>query len=228
MPVHREGPGHTGLEGKGREAKAMRRIGVAIAAVLVVSPVAAQAQSAADDYSSDFTHLQPGKPRGSKPLSRERFDEAVGKLFAAGDSNGDGTITLDEFNTAVETARDRAIRSRFAAIDADRNQSLSLAEFAEWQRAMGSTVLADGPEAAGGILVAEEIRVGFGRGDDDEIAERLVRPLTATALVEANEDYDSGVSRAELVAWEGKVFAAADQNNDGFVVPAELADAPGN
>lgn len=205
----------------------MRRIGIALAAAaLLVSPAAVQAQSTGV-YAADLSRIEPGKPPGSKPLSREKFDQAVGKLFAAGDGNGDGTITLDEFNAAVETGRDRAIRDRFAGIDSDSDQSLSFAEFAEWQRRMGSTVLADGPEAAGGVLVAEQISIGFGRGDDDKIAERLVKPLTATALVEANANYDGGVTLDELVAWESEAFAAADQNSDGFVVQAEMADALG-
>lgn len=202
---------------------AMRRIGILLGAALLVSPLAAPAQT--ETYGADISRIEPGKPRGAKPLSREKFDEAVGKLFAAGDGNRDGTITLDEFNAAVAAGRERAIRDRFAAIDGNRDQSLSLAEFAEWQRRLGSTVLVDGPESGGGALVAEEIRIDFGRGDDDRIAQRVVRPLTATALVEANTDYDAGVTLAELVAWQSQHFAAADLNNDGFVVDGELSDA---
>lgn len=199
----------------------MRRIGVLLAATLLVSPPSAQAQNPAA-FSPDTSRITPGPPPGAKPLRRDRFDEAVGKLFAAGDSNSDGTITLAEFNAVVAATRERAIRERFAAIDGDRNQSLSFAEFAQWQHTMGSTVLSEGAEAGGGALVAEEIRISFGRGDEDELTEGVIEPLTATALVEANEDYDGGVSLPELIAWEGKAFASADQNSDSFVTFTEL------
>lgn len=199
----------------------MGRIGVLLATALLLLPLPAQAQNPAA-FSADTSRIEPGPPPGAKPLPRDKFDEAVAKLFAAGDSNDDGTITLAEFNATVAANRDRAIRDRFAAIDGDRNQSLSLAEFGEWQRRMGSTVLADGIDAAGGALVAEEIRIDFGRGDDDQLIERVIQPLTATALVEANEDYSAGVTLAELIAWEGKAFARLDQNGDTFVTYTEL------
>jgi hypothetical protein len=201
----------------------MRRIGAILAAALLFSPLAAQAQDSVGSYGADASRIQRGRDPGAKPLRRDKYDEAVGKLFNAGDSNRDGTITLAEFNATVSAGRERAIRDRFATIDSDRDDTLSLAEFAEWQRRLGSTVLVDGPEAGGGALVAEEIRIGFGRGDENELIERVIAPLTATALVEANGDYDAGVSLAELVAWEGQAFEKADDNGDGFVTFDELA-----
>lgn len=198
----------------------MRGIGILLAVTLLSAP-AAQAQNPAA-FSADTSRIEPGPPPGAKPLRRDQFDEVVARLFAAGDGNRDGTITLAEFNAAIAARRERAIRERFAAIDGDRNQALSYAEFSQWQNAMGSTVLADGVAAGGGALVAEEITIGFGDGDRDQIAERVIEPLTATALVEANEDYDSGVSLAELVAWEGRAFARFDDNSDNFVTFAEL------
>lgn len=209
----------------------MRGIGILLAAGLLLSPVVAQAQPQPGAFSADTSRIEPGPPPGAKPLRRDQFDEVVAKLFAAGDGNRDGTITLAEFNAAIAARRERAIRERFAEIDGDRNQALSYAEFSHWQNAMGSTVLADGVAAGGGALVAEEITIGFGDGDRDRIAERVIEPLTATALVEANEDYDSGVSLAELVAWEGRAFARFDDNSDNFVTFAELEmyrpEAPG-
>jgi len=198
----------------------MRGIASLLAALMLLSPQAAAAQSTSFD--ADTSRITPGPPPGTKPLTRARFDDSVARLFAAGDSNRDGTITLAEFNAIVGAARDRAIGERFAAIDSNRDKALSLAEFAEWQRRMGSTVLADGSAAGGGGLVAEEIMIDFGRGDDDVLIERVIEPLTATALVEANEDYSSGVTLAELVAWEARAFDRADENDDNFVTVGEI------
>ena len=48
-----------------------------------------------------------------------------------------------------------------------------------------------------------------------------VEPLNATMLAAANADYDAGASLAEIAAYEGKRFEAADLNKDGWVTEDE-------
>jgi hypothetical protein len=209
----------------------VRAIGITLTLVLLAAPLPALAQER-DSHCSQYTGDQfddlssPDGPRPPQPLAREKYDEAVGRLFAAADTNKDGTITLAEFQAIIAGRREQAISERFAAIDTDRNKSVSYAEFAQWQRSLGSTVLADGGGPMDG-LVAEQIRLEPGRSRDSRLIARLIEPLSSTLIAAANTNYDAGVSLAELVAYEGKKFEAADSNHDGWLAPEEVGAGTG-
>jgi len=66
-------------------------------------------------------------------------------------------------------------------------------------------------------IVIPESRSATGRA----IA-RLVEPLGSTVITAANTDYDAGTSLAELIAYEGKRFEAADTNHDGRITVDEM------
>jgi len=147
-------------------------------------------------------------------------------MFASGDSDRNGLLTLAELRAAIEARKDAAIRSRFAGVDADRNQAVSFAEFNQWQRSLGSVVLSEeGAAAASNTVVSEDIRPEPVRGRGGLVLARLVAPLNATMLVAANADHDGGASLAEVAAYEGKRFEAADANSDGWVTDDELRQA---
>jgi Ca2+-binding EF-hand superfamily protein len=172
-----------------------------------------------------FEHLTAGEPRRGPgdAVRRERFDDAVTKMFAVADTDRNGLLALAELRAAIETRRDTAIRGRFASIDADRNQAVSLAEFNQWQRSLGSAVLSDeGAAAASNTVVSEDIRPAPERGAGAQVLARLVVPLNATMLVAANTDHDGGASLAEIAAYEGKRFETVDSNQDGWVTDEEL------
>jgi hypothetical protein len=157
--------------------------------------------------------------KGPEPLARKDFDRGVEKLFRAGDSDGNGTITLAELGATIEARKAQMVSQRFAAIDSDRNQAISMAEFSAWQRTIGSAVLDDGASGGRplGELVAEEVRVAYPDNEEGETLSRVVEPLNAVLLVGANTDYDGGVSLAELLAHEGKRFDQLDGNKDGWL-----------
>lgn len=206
----------------------MRRIAIILGASLALcAGAAAHAQAGSGDAPDTGSRIQPEKPKGVKPVSRAEYDERVEKLFKAGDSNRDGTITLDEYNAVISASKERAISARFARIDTNRDQALSLAEFATWQRGVGAAVLVEGAESSGGGLIAEEIRIDLSTNHTDQLVARVIRPLTATALVEANTDYDGGVSLAEFIAWEGQQFEKGDKNNDTWLEQIEIDDLNG-
>ena len=64
------------------------------------------------------------------------------------------------------------------------------------------------------------------RGPGGQVLARLVAPLNATLLAAANANYDAGASLAEVLAYEGKRFEAADANTDGWVTDDELRPVP--
>jgi hypothetical protein len=204
----------------------VRTFGVILGLALLAGALPARAQES-DTHGSQYTGDQfddissKDGPRGPSPLAKAKYEEAVGRLFAAADTNKDGTVTLAEFQAIIAGRREQAISERFAAIDADHNKALSYEEFARWQRSLGSTVLAEGSGSVDGI-VAEQIQLQAGRTRDSQAIARVLEPLSSTAIAAANTNYDAGVSLAELVAYEDKRFDALDTNKDGWLNDDEL------
>ncbi|MEE4453485.1 EF-hand domain-containing protein [Novosphingobium resinovorum] len=165
----------------------------------------------------------PRAPRQPKPIKRERFDQVVTAMFREADTDRNGTVTLDELHAIVEARRAEIIRTRFARVDADHNGSISVAEFTAWQRDMGSAASQEG--AAIGDRdgpIAEAIMPDAGKDPEDRMLAALIEPLTGTVIAKANTNYDAGVSLEELLAYEGKLFEAADADHDGYLTMEEL------
>jgi Ca2+-binding EF-hand superfamily protein len=213
----------------------MRAMMAGLAVLAVLAPVAAAAQvegHGSPVSSGSFDDIRgEEKVRAPEPLARRVYEAAVAQIFAAADTNRDGSVTLAEFQAIIGARKEQAIQERFAAIDTDRNKSVSYAEFSAWQRALGSLVLAEDAGGAGGAgQVAELIRYQPGRSRDSEVIAGLLEPLGATVITAANTDYDGGTSLAELTAYEDKRFDALDANKDGWLTDDELRarrSAPG-
>jgi len=165
-----------------------------------------------------------------------------GHRLAQFDTNGDGTVTQDEF---LATAA-----QRFDALDTHHRGSLDVTDLAaapdvvarDDRRAEHIAKRLDGngdgnvdaTEAKAGtdrlfdrldrnkdgVLTADEMKGGHegkhGRFDDF-IQQRL------TAL---DTNHDGNISRAEFEAGAQARFAAADTNHDGVLSTAEMADSP--
>jgi hypothetical protein len=206
------------------------------AALALLAPVPAWSQSSSQDSSQDgqpgmgevregFEHLTAGQPRRSpgEAIRRDKFDEAVEKMFASADTDRDGLMTLAELRATIEARKDAAIHGRFATVDANRDQQVSYAEFNQWQRSLGSAALSDAAAAAASnTVVSDDIGPAPIRGEGAPVLAHLVAPLNATMLVAANTDHDGGASLAEVAAYEGKRFDDADLNKDGWVTADEL------
>lgn len=162
-----------------------------------------------------------GRPRMMKPVKREKLDKVVTEMFRTADRNGDGMVTFEELKAVIEARRDARIKARFERIDTDHNGALSAAEFFAWQHEMGSVASAEHqPVAEIGGPVSESIMPEL--DEDDMALRRLIEPLGAMTIVNANTDYDKGVSLEELLAYERKKFDAADTDHDGALSMEEL------
>ncbi|CAM3240374.1 hypothetical protein SPAN111604_12735 [Sphingomonas antarctica] len=161
-----------------------------------------------------------GEMRAPDPVKRDKFDKAVTAMFREADTNHDNVVTLDELQASIAAKRDVLIRARFQHVDRDSNGSIDFAEFAAWQAELGSVALSD--EAAGGRnpRVASVIRPPLDKNDRG--LGQLIEPLGATVLLEADVNSDGNVTLAELLAYEGKRFDAADKNHDGEISFDEL------
>ena len=209
------------------EGRSMRRVMAAMGSALVLfAPLQAAAQMDGGDSGEAESHLQPSKPRGPKPpepIERKQVDKAVEKMVRAADTNHDGLVTLAEFNAEVADLENKVISERFARVDADHNQSISMAEFAAWQHAAGSYALSDRQDVAHGEgLVPEQLPLDLGTGREARVLARLIEPLNATVIVAANIDYDAGASLEELQTYEHRKFDAADINRDGWLTFDEV------
>lgn len=167
-------------------------------------------------------------PAPPPPVKRERFDKLVNAMFDSADSNRDGIVTLDELNAVIEARRLAAINARFAKADANRDGTLSHDEFVAWQRQMGSAAGDEGAaRGAADEVIAETIAPPLGKDHDDLMLSRLIEPLSATVIAQGNTNYDAGLSRQELLAYEGAKFDAADKNHDGYLDFQELRPSRG-
>lgn len=185
------------------------------AAAMVFAPAAAMAQGEYAPTGSRIT--RGGAPRPADPFQRKDLEKMVERMFEDGDTNRDGTITLAEFNAEVSQRKERIIAERFARVDSDRNGSISSAEFAAWQRTMGSVVLSSAQDTPQDSLVSDELPLQYGRKDDITLLSRIVKPLSATTIVEANADYDAGMTLSELSAYQFLTFDKLDVNGDGWL-----------
>ncbi|MFS2110336.1 EF-hand domain-containing protein [Sphingomonas sp. Sphisp140] len=162
-----------------------------------------------------------GRPKMMKPVKREKLDKVTTEMFRIADKNGDGLVTFEELKSVIDTRRDARIKARFERIDSDHNGSISAAEFFAWQHDMGSVASSEHqPVAEIGGPVSESIAPDL--DEDDMALRRLIEPLNAMVIVNANTNYDNGVSLDELLAYERKKFDAADADHDGMLTMEEL------
>ncbi|MFD2579195.1 calcium-binding protein [Novosphingobium colocasiae] len=203
----------------------MRKIAPAILSILLLSAVPVHAQDmpgggmdpGGDDGGGDGP-VAAHAPAPPRPIKRERFDKMVTAMFESGDTNHDGSVTLPEFNALIDARRFAAIDARFAKADTNRDGMLSRDEFVAWQRQMGSAASDETTaRSAGGAVIAETIAPPLGKDMDDLLLSRLIDPLSATVIAQANTNYDAGLSLQELLAYEGARFDAADRNHDGYL-----------
>ena len=212
----------------------MRSVFAGLAAVALLAPLSARAQQADptgghgspvspgdfDDLRSDAD--KRGLNDGPQPIARTKYEAALASLFAAADTNRDGTVTVAEFQAIISARKEQAIQERFTAIDTNHDKSISYAEFSAWQRSLGALALSDADAGGDTGIVAEEIRVRPGRSRESEVIADLIEPLRSTVIVAANTNYDAGMSLAELTAYEDKRFDALDTNHDGWLTEDEL------
>lgn len=167
--------------------------------------------------------MRPEMPRPPKPLHVEAVLESVEKQHRSADLNRDGVLTKDEIRSQIAQMADAAISNRFKTIDADRNGTIDKAEFAAWQKSMGSLALSDtAATGTGGTLVPEMIPFDTDPGLKGELLRMLIEPLSVTVVVNSDQNYDGQVIVAELQQYQRRRFDTFDKNADGFLTFDEM------
>lgn len=163
------------------------------------------------------------RPKAMKPLKRKKLDKPVEAMFRVADTNHDGLVTLDEVRAIVTARRDAIIRARFEKVDSDHSGSIDADEFLAWQREMGSAARLEKQSVADrGGPIPETIEPELGNGEGDMLLAQVIEPISAMTIVNANSNYDGGVSLEELLAYERKRFDAADADGDGELSMEEV------
>jgi Ca2+-binding EF-hand superfamily protein len=158
-----------------------------------------------------------------KPIKREQLDKAVTAMFRTADRDGNGIVTPAELHMVIDERREARIRTRFERIDTDHDRSISAAEFLAWQRALGSVASSEQQSVADiGGPVSEAIGPELDGDERGDALGRVIEPLNAIMIVNANVNYDAGLSLDELLAWQRKRFDGADADHDGALTMGEL------
>ena len=147
-------------------------------------------------------------------LTKAEFDAAQRARLNLIDANKDGTATTEEFQAARKAAGDARkadmIKTRFTALDTDKNGQISQAEFAAG--APGRDGSKGGPQGGG--------RHGKGAGPGGPQA--AAGPDGTKRAGRQDADRDGKVTFSEFSAGGLEAFNRADANKDGTVTVAEL------
>lgn len=163
------------------------------------------------------------RPAAMKPIKRANYDKAVTAMFQIADLNHDGAVALDEFRASINARRESVFRERFARIDINKDNVVSVGEFIAWQMSLGSMPADDDDERARDGRVSEMITPRL-EGQSDRRLVSVIEPLSAVVITNANSNYDGNTTLAELLAYEGKRFDALDSDGDGEISELEMRD----
>ncbi|KWV91069.1 EF-hand domain-containing protein [Erythrobacter sp. YT30] len=193
------------------------------------APLGGIPQSAGTPPGGAANRIRSRMPKAPDPIPVAKFDKAVARQHREADLDRDGYLTIKEVRLSIDRLADEAIAIRFAAIDTDRNRIIEFEEFADWQKTMGSRALSDLSAASiNQSMVPSE--VPFHAGDDfkGRIFGRMIRPLNASLVAQADANLDGKVDVLELQTIQRRQFAMLDANSDGFLVMTEFPNARGD
>lgn len=167
-------------------------------------------------------------------VSWSEFETFRRTRFAATDRNGDGSVDEDEYTRefaarkAQQIARERSAQveqtgSRFAALDADKNATVSRQEFdASGERTWdaGQRALARKVNPEQGYAPGEAKTTASAARFDNASGNRLGMPSSHSAegfVVLYDDDGDDKVERAEFDRVREQQFVRTDRNRDGVL-----------
>lgn len=163
--------------------------------------------------------LAPDGPRGHAPKTRAEVQAKVAEHFKKADANGDGFVTKTEADATraamkAQWAERREERrdERFAALDADKNGSLSKEEY---------SARPPRPEGRDGDHKRGDDGMHRGHGGKHAMHHGGGMRMGGMWFERADANKDGKVSLAEASAGALAMFDRADANKDGTISPEE-------
>jgi hypothetical protein len=163
------------------------------AGLMAFSAMSASAIYAAPDGRADQD--------GNRVVTKAEAMAAADAVFAKMDANADGTL-----NEGDKTAM---LAKRFAAIDTDKNDSISQAEFMAAHEMLGERRMSRREKRMEHRKMSKRHKREGGRGG----------PMDMMARADSNGD--KAISQPEFRAAAAARFAKADANKDGRITPDE-------
>lgn len=196
--------------------------GLVVATVLSLAVPPAAAQQPAPDGRGPPGEGRP--PRIRMPeISLRDIESAAREMFQQADVDGDGTATPAELDQIEQDRRDQVIRTRFAEMDRNGDQSIDFAEFSTWQEDLGARVHEDrGSRTYEMTIVPDAVPIPRGKDDGSELFDILLAPVSRMTLIKANTNYDEGVDFTEFLAFQRRAFDAADGDRNGRLQGDEI------
>jgi hypothetical protein len=154
---------------------------------------------------------------GDGKVTLDEFNTASADRFKKMDKNADGRLTEEEFSTYVQARREQRRLERFKTVDADNNGSVSKDEYLAAQRQRAERRFARMDRDGNGMLDAEEYAQKRGHHDKKGHGKYIFTKL------DANSDGHATLEETQ-VAWDNW-FRKMDTNGDKMVTSEEVKQA---
>lgn len=161
---------------------------------------------------------------GGSPTTRAEVEASVKDRLGKFDANKDGTVSADEMRAYADARMAKRADEQFAAMDADKNGSVSRAEYDVWQKSRGDRMVhvehlrmpapptpptpGAAPSTDGKPVVRREMRM-------------MMKDRHGGPHIMAMSSGGSGIVIADAVKKALERFDAMDSNKDGMISPEE-------
>jgi len=154
---------------------------------------------------------------GDGKVTLDEFNKVSADRFRKMDKNADGKLTEEEFSSYVQARREQRRLERFKTADTDNNGNISRDEYLAAQQKRAERRFARMDRDSNGMLSAEEYDRKRGHHDKKGRGKNIFTKL------DSNSDGHATLEETQI-AWDNW-FRKMDTNGDNMVTPEEVKQA---